>query len=210
MPIVSPCTWDNPIPRPSTEPKPETAMKRLQLFITLTLSALLIGFLGFYEPGEQQPVTEAQMPERQVDSYMVNALSRQYDSQGQLEQRLLADRVTHYADSEHSLLANPDMLIYRQQQSPLHIQAEEGEVSADREQIWLRRNVVLTEQQPEAMTLLTEFLRVELDRDYAETDLPVRLNYPQGRKDAVGMQAYLAEDRVLLLDEVRSYHEPRR
>ena len=103
----------------------------------------------------------------------------------------------------------PDILIYRQDQSPVRILAQTGEISSHRDEIILRQQVSVTEQQPGGFSLTTEFLRLEPANDYAETDTAVTLRSGSGETNAIGMKAFLAENRLQLLENVRGLYDPR-
>ena len=54
----------------------------------------------------------------------------------------------------------------------------------------------------------TPLLVVYPEKDYAETDRPVTITEPRGRTEGVGMEAFLEEQRLVLLNEVYSRYDP--
>lgn len=183
--------------------------QRLSFALTLIVSALIIGFWGFHDPDSQPSQTQSSEDENSVDAFLSGIESVQYDQQGQPSHKIIADALTHYSLSEHSVMENPDMTFYRSAASPIRLTAKTAEANADQTEIWFRHDVFIDEQTQGGMTMATERLRLEPDNDFAETDLAVTLKAPSGTTHAIGMKAYLAEDRVELLKDVRStYVQP--
>ncbi|MDZ7808820.1 MAG: LPS export ABC transporter periplasmic protein LptC [Arhodomonas sp.] len=71
----------------------------------------------------------------------------------------------------------------------------------------LTGSVVLHRDPPRPLRLSTEVLRLEPARDYAETDRPVTLESPDSRLEGRGARAWLDEQRVELLANVRGHHD---
>ncbi len=182
--------------------------RRLKLILTLTASVLILGYWGFQEPEYLPPALTEEQQQQQIDAFIVGAVSVEYDQQGAPYRELTSPRMSHYPNADRTLLEQPDMLIYRDQKPPLRVLADEGEIGPNNQEVLLRENVSMTEQLPRGFSLQTPFLRIEPDNDYAETDAPVTLRHKSGVMHSIGMKAYLAEDRIQLLNNVRGLHEP--
>ena len=63
-------------------------------------------------------------------------------------------------------------------------------------------------EQDRPITLTTPALNVWPKKDYAETDQPVTVVSDGLRLDAVGMKAYIDDQRVEFLSQVRGRYEP--
>ncbi|MEH6624860.1 MAG: LPS export ABC transporter periplasmic protein LptC [Motiliproteus sp.] len=183
--------------------------RKLRLIITLAISVLILGYWGFYQPVPPAIVKSALEAEKEIDGFIINSISVEYDEKGQPTRRLVSKRTTHYPALDKTTLDQPDMLIYRQNKVPIKLVAQQGEIGPDNQQIELYKDVIVTEQIQDGFRMETDYLRIEPDNDYAETDTPVTLIHKTGKMQSIGMQAYFAEDRLKLLNNVRGIHEPR-
>lgn len=182
--------------------------RRTRLFLTLTFSGLVLAYWGF-RGEDYQPVTTERDKSQDIDGFMINSETLQFDAQGQPKQQLSAKRIEHLPEQDRSLLYQPEILKYRADSPDLLSVAQRGEVGPDSQEILLIDQVKVTEQSTDGYRLLTDFLRIEPDNDYAETDSPVTLLHSRGRMDSIGMQVFMDQDRVVLLQDVRGHHEPR-
>lgn len=66
-----------------------------------------------------------------------------------------------------------------------------------------------TDTQGRPTILTTSRLSVFPEREYAETQQPVKIEAANGVTTAVGMKAYLDDSRMHLLSSVRGQHEVR-
>ncbi|MCW8884428.1 MAG: LPS export ABC transporter periplasmic protein LptC [Motiliproteus sp.] len=182
--------------------------RKLKLALTMTLSALILGYWGFYEPVAPVAFKNPLDAAKEIDGFMVNSVTSEFDQQGQLKQRLTSTRTNHYPATDITTLETPELMIYRTDKSPVRVVAELGEVGPDQQEVELHRDVRVTEQVTDGFRMETEYLRIEPDNDYAETDTAVTLHNRTGQMHSIGMQAFFAEDRLKLLNNVRGIHEP--
>jgi lipopolysaccharide export system protein LptC len=111
--------------------------------------------------------------------------------------------------SDYAELSKPELTLFGEDAPPWHIVAEEGkaEDQGDRILLWGKVRIWQTDQD-KLSEFTTPFLIVEPERQYAETDKPVMITSAGSTTQAVGMKAYLKEDRIQLLSRVRGTHEP--
>lgn len=91
------------------------------------------------------------------------------------------------------------------------LQAEQGWVSADQQLVRLEGEVTMVRTADSGeppMTITTRDVLVRPSERYAETAAPMRAVTPQGEFRAVGVRAWLDQERLELLSEVRGTHEP--
>ncbi len=91
------------------------------------------------------------------------------------------------------------------------LRSGQGWIASDQKQIRLEGEVVMTrtvESGQPPVTLTTRDVLVRPDIHYAETAAPARAVTPGGELRAVGMRAYLDQERLELLSEVRGVYEP--
>jgi lipopolysaccharide export system protein LptC len=90
------------------------------------------------------------------------------------------------------------------------LQAEQGWVAADRQSVHLEGEVTMVrtaESGKPPMTITTHDVWVRLGERYAETAAPTRAVTPNGEFRAVGVRAWLDQERLELLSEVRGVYE---
>ncbi len=149
---------------------------------------------------------------RHVVDYFFNRFTTvTMDEQGVPTYRLTAERLEHYGDTDTMELTRPTLVLHQPDGSDWHARAERGWVGRNGNLVRLSGNVVLVQPgkgDREPLRLTTEQLRIRPKKDYADTDEPVEITSHYSRTTAVGMQAFLREDRVILLSEVRGIHEP--
>ena len=183
--------------------------RRAKLLLSLFASIMILGYWGFYEPQYDLPQLPADQADQQVDGFIIGAITVKYDLDGNPKEELVSERMTHYPVTDRTTLLKPELLIHRQNRSSVRVVADDGEVGPNNTEVILRHNVSMIEQQHQGFSMETDYLRMEPDNDYAETDAPVTLRHRTGEMRSIGMKAYLAEDRLQLLENVRGFHEPR-
>lgn len=91
------------------------------------------------------------------------------------------------------------------------LQADQGWIAADNQSVRLDGEVVMSrgaESGKPPVTVTTRDVLVRLDERQAETTAPARAVTPGGELRAVGLRAFLDEERLELLSEVRGVYEP--
>ena len=158
-------------------------------------------------------------PEAQTrfpQAFMVASETRRYDPEGQLQYRMLSERADHFqhlpnrsSPRDYSLIQAPDVTVFGEDTPPWQLTARLGRSDATGETLVFTGEVRAWQQSANgAMEITTPELQVEPNRQFAQTDKAVTMRSPQGRHDAVGMRADLAEDQIELLSEVRGTYEP--
>jgi lipopolysaccharide export system protein LptC len=91
------------------------------------------------------------------------------------------------------------------------IRAEQGWIDADNQSVRLEGEVVMTraaESGKPPATVTTRDVLVRLDERRAETAAPARAVTPGGELRAIGLRAFVDQERLELLSEVRGVYEP--
>ena len=183
-----------------------------QALIFLPIAALLIA-LGYWNV-RPESFDEIQMdttPDTSIDFFVDNPHTRQFKADGTLSYRITASKLEHVKATDITLLDLPDLLVYRADEPPWHVQSKRGEVAPSGEQVELIDDVrVQRTDAKNRKTLLTSSrMTVFPDKEYAETSQAVKIEAANGVTTANGMKAYLNEGRMLLLSNVRGQHEVR-
>ncbi|SDS86052.1 lipopolysaccharide export system protein LptC [Halopseudomonas xinjiangensis] len=177
---------------------------------TGVLAALAMGYWNI-RPASFQPDPLVIDP-RQPDFFMENARIRKLNVEGTVSYELTTERATHLASDESTLLEEPYLVFFRKgEPQPWELRARHGQADAGGDRVRLTEEVELQQKLPDrALTqLTTSLLDVYPQRDYAETDQPVRIEAANGVTTAVGMQVQFNDGTMTLLSNVRGEHEVR-
>ena len=144
-------------------------------------------------------------PGNEPDLYIEGARITQFNSNGLMERRLMADRMTHFPLTDVTTLAVPNVLLYADegQGEPWDIISTQGRLLPESmfsdEVFELWDQVLATREDPagDFIHIQTESLTVFPERDFAATDAPVSIDNARGRTTAGGgMKAWLDSGRV--------------
>jgi lipopolysaccharide export system protein LptC len=126
---------------------------------------------------------------------------------------LAASRMEHYPDDDSTYLTEPRLTSPYRDRPPIHMSADDGEVSHNGKEILLRDHVtIVRDAAPNngELKVTTSFLRVVPDDEIAETDRTVTVTGDRSVTTAKGLR-FDAGARVLkLLAQVRTDYEPRK
>jgi LPS export ABC transporter protein LptC len=92
-----------------------------------------------------------------------------------------------------------------------HLTSDRGQVRADGDDVQLMGNVRVTGPAPgtgEALSLVTDNMRINTPTEFIETHAPVKLRWSGHEIDAMGMQADLKAGRLRLESDVNGHFAP--
>ncbi len=183
-----------------------------QALIFLPVAAALIA-LGYWNirPESFDDLQISSSPEATVDFFVINPHTQQFKEDGSQSYLIEAKKLEHIKSTDITLMTQPDLLLYRKDELPWHVQSKLGEVAPAGKQVELIDDVrVQRRDAKNRLTLLTTSrMTVFPDKEYAETSQAVKIEAANGVTTANGMKAYLNEGRMLLLSNVRGQHEVR-
>jgi LPS export ABC transporter protein LptC len=174
--------------------------------LLLTLFALLLAVASTWlsresDDEERQAAAASSTP----DYFIVSFTATELGPDGEPARRLDAEHLSHYADKE-TVVHAPHLTVYRQEQAPWEMTARLGRTRDQGEVVLLSGGVRAYREGPEAMEIVTETLQVQPKRRYAETADPVTVTDARGHLEAVGMQADLNTEQVILQSRVRGFY----
>ena len=180
------------------------------LFVVLGLAALFSGwvYLTTTTSTSAQDASDQDTPDAFAENIIISTL----DTGGRLTQRLWADYSEHLPRDDSTRLTRPYLELYREDGPPWRIKAEHGWIGQEGEEVRLTGQVEFHRERGASnkkTDAYTDAIRFWPDRDYAETDSPVRLEQPGFTTTATGMRAYLDEERVELLSRVHAIQQPK-
>ncbi len=185
-------------------------MSRLHYFLTLLFVVMLTAFANWLLNAIEQKTVEEKTALRHEPDYFVEDLrTTVFNADGSLHYRLQAQRLDHYPDDDTLQLAAPILKMFSENQPPWLMIADEGIVYEDGRRIHLNGSVDITQTSSvtDSMQLLTRDLRIDTQRDYAETDAAVKLTRGHHQTTAIGMRADLHLGRLELLADTRGKYE---
>ncbi len=186
-------------------------MKKRALFSLLLTTFIGAGALWLGQKSEERPQEQQQRSSSGADYYMTRFTATEMDESGHPKHRIQAEYMAHSAEDDTIKLTQPQAILFRPGEADWQLQANHGVVEEKGELLRLKGDV-LAQQPAYANQPMTEFrtdtLLLKPNDHYAETGDPVVLTHGKSRIDAVGMRAFLEEERVELLSAVRGYYEP--
>lgn len=155
--------------------------------------------------------TEAATPEHKINYFLKGVHSIDMTTAGEPKQRLQADYIQHFIDDDSTEVTQPKLTMYAPDKPNIHIKSETGLVSSDAEIIFLNGAVhiqrnALDDTAP--IDVDTSNLRVQLDKNYAETDEFVTIKSGFSSIQGTGLNAYFSEPvKLNILHNVKGHHE---
>ena len=174
------------------------------------LAGLSYGLLRWVESELREPaLAESQEPVLIIERFRAVRLN----IAGLRESVIEAPRLAQLPNNLGTRIEQPVLDWYQPdgQTREWRLQAEQGWVAADQQSVRLEGEVKMVRTADSGkppMTITTRDVLVRPDERYAETAAPTRAVTPRGEFRAVGVRAWLDQERLELLSEVRGTHEP--
>ncbi|MDZ7621791.1 MAG: LPS export ABC transporter periplasmic protein LptC [Candidatus Competibacteraceae bacterium] len=187
-----------------------TARGILSLVGLALLAGLSYGLLRWVENSLREPdPAESQAPVLTIERLRAVRMT----VAGQRELAIESPRLWQLPGQGGARLERPELDWYQpdDQTREWRMRAEGGWVAADRQTLLLEGEVVVdraAEGSRPPITLITRDVRVRPTERYLETAAPMRAVTPGGELRAVGARAWLDQERLELLSEVRGVYEP--
>ncbi len=185
-------------------------MSRLHYFLSLLFVVMLSAFANWLLDAIEHKTIEDTTALRHEPDYFIEGLkAKVFNADGSLHYRLASRRLNHYPDDNTLQLTAPVLRMFTKKQPPWIMVAEQGVVYDDGQRIHLNGAVDI--RQPgdarTRMQLLTRDLRIDTQRDYAETAAAVKLTRGYHQTTAVGMRANLRLGRLEFLADTRGIYD---
>ncbi|PWB55273.1 MAG: LPS export ABC transporter periplasmic protein LptC [Nitrosomonadales bacterium] len=184
---------------------------RLTLWFPLVLLGLLALLTFWLNSTVQAPLAKRDGSTRHdPDFWVENFFARRMGPDGLPLHTLAAVKLEHFPDDDTSHLTRPHFVAMSGQKPPVHIQAQQGLVSSDGEEVYFTREV---EVQREAgagkdwLTIHTDYLHITPDLEIARTHKAVTIRTPAALITATGMEFNNRTQAVKLLSRVKGHYE---
>lgn len=185
----------------------------------LVVSLLVIALVAFWDKSpndllNEEPVRASNFPQ----AYMTDIELREYDTGGQLRNIMTTQAAEYFqvdpaaqSAQDYTLIDQPRMIFNSTTGgAPWSLTAEQGRIGQDGIATLTTDVRVYQESAKQGLIeILTSELLIKTAEQYAETDKAVNMRAQQGHLDTIGMKAFLSEDRIELLSQVRGTYEPR-
>ncbi|MDP5209492.1 LPS export ABC transporter periplasmic protein LptC [Microbulbifer sp. 2205BS26-8] len=187
-------------------------MRRTWLPLLLVILLISVGLWFSESPPEQllsiRPTPQQQ--DRAAELIIRNAKTRHFDQEGNLAYRVDAQQITYYQFKrrDRADLTEPRLFFYEDDQPKWRTESRWGTVYNRGERVVLEGEVVIDELPAiGGIKLETPSITLLPDREFAETDKVVTITSGPNRTTGKGMRAYLSEDRVEILSDVKSSYD---
>lgn len=183
---------------------------RSTLPLLLVAAAALLSWWLYQQVERDRPRTDGSQrhdPDAFVDDVDLSSL----DASGQLTSRLWAKRMLHYPDDDSTTLDTPRLEIYRPDEPPWHLRAQQGWINSGGSEVLLENDVEIHragQAKLQPVDIRTSKLRIFPERNYAETDVAITYRSTGLEVHSIGMRAHLDKGQVELLNQVRAVHQP--
>ena len=173
------------------------------------ITALTALLLSVYEQEVEPQFTPRPTLQSEPDFYLNQFKATEYRTSGQVRYYFVADQAQHFPDGDYTLVERPDVTLYDERGLPWLTRAMKGRVTTNYETVKLWDQVVMQRDTPaDPLELTTRAMTLFPQRDFAETEQAVLITSLNSRITGTGMKAYLDQERVELLDDVKVTHEP--
>jgi lipopolysaccharide export system protein LptC len=186
----------------------------------LALIALLVLGLLFLEKSPTvllDPVMETE-PSEFPYAYMTDIETIEFDTGGEMRYKMTTPAARYFqldpttpGPNDYTLIDHPHILFYAEgDTSPWYLSAVKGHTDASGQRVRLTTNVEAQQDSKRhgVIRVTTSELLVHPAQQYAETDKAVKMRARQSEIETEGMRAYLNEDRIELLSQVRGTYAP--
>jgi lipopolysaccharide export system protein LptC len=182
------------------------------IWFGLMLLALLTALTFWIDKIAEPPAPKRDGSTRHDPDYIVKNFSTlRTNGFGNPRYKLEGAEMRHYPDDDSTDLVKPRFSLYALKKPTTEIIGDWGRVSANGENIYFMDNVkVVRAATPRKakMTVLTDYLHIVPNQDFAQTDRPVTiLQEPRTVIKAVGMQFYKKQGIVKLNSKVKVHYE---
>ena len=183
----------------------------LRLLVLGVLSIPLILMIATPRQKVAKPDALEQLVQQQVsepDSYMTQLYLKRFTPNGAVQYEFQARRASRQANTQITILNEPHML-FLDTTDPWETDSNFGKLIGTGQTVELWDSVYIR-RTDDSMRIQTSAITLYPERDYAETDRAVTMDSDGTHTEGVGLEAYMKENRMRLLSNVRSIHEPKR
>jgi lipopolysaccharide export system protein LptC len=175
------------------------------LMILIVLAAASWWALTVFDPERYRAITTSK---EGPDHFMEDFVSTTLGLDGTPRHKLVAQRLTHFPNKEHSDLLAPEMTFYNINNNTWIATAKHGRILDDGNEVFLQGDVFIQRpgQLSTLITINTSDLHILPNKDIAETPHSVVMQQDKNTITSTGMFAHFGLGEVDLLSEVRGWY----
>lgn len=180
------------------------------ILIASVLVALAVILNNWLSGQRQQRTQQREAAAQHIPDYFLRGFTATtMDMQGQPDHQLSGELMLHYGDDGSMELTQPRLTLYAKGKALWHLAAAQGVLNAGGSELTLSGGVRIHRVESAGpLELTTDNMLIRPKQRYAETDAALTLLHPQGKMEAVGLRAYMQEERLVLLSQVRGRYVP--
>ena len=182
-------------------------------FLLMLLLVLSFSLWIFVKP--ELKVKRTDLGDQQSLEYMKQAYVTVFTDEGKIKNELFASAWLYHPKNQSSTLTTPHLTFYKPDGSEWTIDAKEGTIAQPTlgsiEKITLQNQVILQRLASKTLTPLkmeTESLNYQPKKQYADSDKLVTLIKPGLKITGIGLRAFLDQNSVELLRDVKTQYLP--
>lgn len=165
--------------------------ERLAQIVAVVLLAAVTATSFWYSRALRRPPAAMQPAPGAPDFVVERLVLTQFDEAGRARNKLFAERLAHYADTDAIEVASPRLVSLRPDRPQVEARAHSARVENAGSRVHLRGSVVLTRAAGDGeppLKLATEYLLALPDEDRYLTDKPVEIERGADRMRADSME----------------------
>jgi lipopolysaccharide export system protein LptC len=185
----------------------------MRSWLPLVIVVILISLGLWFTESPPELLGKRPTPQQQTqaaDLVIRDARTRHYDQEGTLAYRVDAERITffQFERRDRADLTEPRIFFYQDKEPKWRTESRTGVAHNNGQRVVLQGDVHISElPEPGGIQLRTESITIKPREEYAETDKLVTITAGQNRTQGKGLRAYLNQDRVEILSQVKSSYE---
>ncbi|RLA26219.1 MAG: LPS export ABC transporter periplasmic protein LptC [Gammaproteobacteria bacterium] len=185
------------------------AQQARSVFLLLLIFVISMWAVNYFP--EQKTATKPVASERSATYFAVGYSKTQMDQNGLTNSKLTADYAESFSGNIGTRLKKPVMTVYKEETPPWVIRSETGHISPGGNQISMNGQVFIDRAAAEnarEVKIKTSNLRVQPNRNYAETDDWAEMVSGLDRISGVGMKLFYQDPLYIkLLANIKGRHE---
>lgn len=145
---------------------------------------------GYYWGGLSKDAPIANINNPNTPDYTLEQLQGvQINEQGQIERTLSAQQLQHYNQRDQSIIAQPQMILYQDNQATWQLSAQQATASNNNQELHLTDDVLAKRLNSTPLQLSTQSLYANQNSHILQTDDPVTVSTAQGQISSLGLEA---------------------
>ena len=179
--------------------------EKLRKFILFVASVLAAVLIIWQNENKDIAAYNNNTEQDEPDFFIVNGKYTLFNEKGNISSVIKSENAKHYPQKNVATLIKPDLLIYREDNTPWRVTANSGEYDLDQETIELEENVVIIRDEHLATPwkLTTESLTILNKSRYVTTKQAVTISDSVSIMKGIGMNAWLDDKKIELTSNVR-------